>query len=502
MYAVFLLLVTLFLPFFAQAAVVINEVAWMGMAPREGESIQAAANNEWIEIANTGGEEVLLEGWRLIAEDGRPDITLSGALPGGGYFLLERGSDEIVPSVTGDVIYAFKDNALANTGERLILKDASGLVRDLVDAGSGWPAGDNTTKETMQRAGNSWITASLTPRAPTVSSAAPPSSPPPPPQSGGGTVSPPPADGEAESPPAAQQPAIHADAGENRTVPVGSTIELTGTATGLRGEPLETARFWWNFGDGDTREGRVVQHIYRVPGTYVAGLHVSSGEYSASDYANIAVVPNPVFVKGATAGENGFIELQNDFAGPLDIGGWILEDGEARAFIIPSKTKIGAGSSAAFANSVTGLLRSSSSAAVVVRYSNRTIAINYLPAITSGESVAPTLVATSVAPEIVLDAATSSRAVANALGSKAEEPVPAARSRGNNKAISAVELPSTETQGNSRDIANTQTASSVEILASASVADGLTSTTFFLLATGLSVLAAIGFLMARSFAGR
>jgi 5-methylthioadenosine/S-adenosylhomocysteine deaminase len=125
-------------PASAQALdVVINEIAWMGSA--------ADANDEWIELHNTTGAPINLTGWTLVATDGTPSITLSGTVPAGGYFLLERTDDGSVPGVTADQIYT---GALGNAGEILALRDATTTLQDSVDA---WYAGNNATKATMQR---------------------------------------------------------------------------------------------------------------------------------------------------------------------------------------------------------------------------------------------------------------------------------------------------------------------------------------------------------------
>ena len=117
--------------------VVLNEIAWMGTL--------ADANDEWIELHNTTGAPIILTGWTLIAGDGTPNIVLSGTIPAGGYFLLERTDDGSVPGVTADLIYT---GALGNAGEVLTLSDAGAVLQDSVDA---WYTGNNTTKATMQR---------------------------------------------------------------------------------------------------------------------------------------------------------------------------------------------------------------------------------------------------------------------------------------------------------------------------------------------------------------
>jgi len=123
-------------------AVVINEVAWMGTA--------ASYDDEWIELYNTTAAPITLIDWALIADDGSPSILLDGVIPARGYFLLERIDDAVVSDLLADQIY---NGALANDpAEGLSLFDDRGTLIDRVDAGgAGWPAGNNATKQTMER---------------------------------------------------------------------------------------------------------------------------------------------------------------------------------------------------------------------------------------------------------------------------------------------------------------------------------------------------------------
>lgn len=121
--------------------VIINEVAWMGA--------QASTSDEWLELYNTTDQDIDLTGWTLEAADGTPSITLSGTIPAHGYFLLERTDDSTVSDITADQIYT---GALENGGEVLALKDPSDNVIDTANGdGGGWPAGDNSTKSSMER---------------------------------------------------------------------------------------------------------------------------------------------------------------------------------------------------------------------------------------------------------------------------------------------------------------------------------------------------------------
>jgi len=117
--------------------ITINEVAWMGTVD--------SYSNEWIELYNNTDSPANLDGWVLKATDGTPKINLAGSIPANDFYLLERSKD-----YTG---------ALNNQGEKLELYDNSGNLIDSVDCLMGWPVGDNTTKQTMERKGvDAWQT--------------------------------------------------------------------------------------------------------------------------------------------------------------------------------------------------------------------------------------------------------------------------------------------------------------------------------------------------------
>jgi hypothetical protein len=119
---------------------VINEISWMGT--------ETSSNDEWIELKNNTSGSLDLTGWRLEAADGNPKIFLSGFVEKNGFYLLERTDDKSVQAVPANIIYS---GALSNTGEALSLYDQEGNLIDQVDCSTGWFAGDNKTKQTMER---------------------------------------------------------------------------------------------------------------------------------------------------------------------------------------------------------------------------------------------------------------------------------------------------------------------------------------------------------------
>ena len=313
------------LPRFVFAAVVVNEIAWMGTA--------VSTADEWMELANDGGTTVDLTGWRLDAADGTPSIALAGSIPAGGFFLLERTNDETVSGVTADLIYT---GALGNNGETLVLKDAGGAAVHTVDASGGWPAGDNTTKDTMQRSGSSWITASPTPR--TANAGGPAPAPPPPPPAAASTP-PTPEPVPVPAPPPA--PSLGANAGADLVAIAGAITQFEGLAFGLDGKPLEGTRYFWNFGDGSTQEAQSPTHIFHFPGTYHVNLLVSFGHYTGSDWLAVTVLPAEISISEVQPGEGGFVEIANASVARLDIGGMFLTDDTRFVFRIPAGTVIG-----------------------------------------------------------------------------------------------------------------------------------------------------------------
>ena len=120
--------------------VVINENAWMGT--------KISYNDEWVELYNNTDNTINLGGWLLKAIDGTPKINLTGVIPGKSFYLLERTDDNTVPEISADQIFT---GALGNSGENLELYDNSGNLIDSLTCASGWFAGDNTTKQTMER---------------------------------------------------------------------------------------------------------------------------------------------------------------------------------------------------------------------------------------------------------------------------------------------------------------------------------------------------------------
>jgi hypothetical protein len=120
--------------------VVVSEIAWMGTT--------ASSSAEWLELYNNTTSPVNLSGWTLRATDGTPNISLSGVIPAGGYYLLERSLDTTLPGIVADQLYT---GSLEDGGEYLELRDAASTLVDSLDASSGWFSGHLVARVPMVR---------------------------------------------------------------------------------------------------------------------------------------------------------------------------------------------------------------------------------------------------------------------------------------------------------------------------------------------------------------
>ena len=123
-------------------SILISEVAWSGTI--------ASAHDEWIELYNPGGSKIDLDGW-ILTDDADIQILLSISMAPYSFALLERTDDSTVSSIQADQIYT---GSLKNSGDALILLDpAGGTVDSANETGGAWPAGDSSSRASMERLG-------------------------------------------------------------------------------------------------------------------------------------------------------------------------------------------------------------------------------------------------------------------------------------------------------------------------------------------------------------
>lgn len=136
-----------------QNKIIINEIAWMGT--------HNSANDEWIELKNISSKEVDISNWQLLDKNQQIKIVFEqgSKVPAQGFYLLERGKEDVIPFILADRIYT---GVLNNTDEGIRLFDDSCNLQDEAFADSDWPAGENNGKRTMERNNNfTWQTSAV-----------------------------------------------------------------------------------------------------------------------------------------------------------------------------------------------------------------------------------------------------------------------------------------------------------------------------------------------------
>jgi len=313
---IFIFLFFITCPSFTQAAVIINEVAWMGS--------KESANHEWIELYNSGNEAVVVEGWTL--EDGANlKIKLTGSISANSYAVLERTSDD---SATGPAFLIYT-GALINTGATLTLRNENGAIADQVFGGDSWQeiGGDNVTKETAQYTENGWVTDSPTPGQKNGSGRV-------------GVVDEKKESGIAKSttnntkttndktaivisktPPNSTSPlSLTVDAPEitfvNQKTKFTVIPKLTSMVQNLS---LKSLIYDWNFGDAYVDGGRESEHIFSFPGSYVVTVSARVNGKEVLERKEIKVLPVSFSL---TKNENGDLQINNNAPYAVDLSNY------------------------------------------------------------------------------------------------------------------------------------------------------------------------------------
>lgn len=368
--------IALLAPLTVHATVVISEVAWMGTS--------ASASAEWIELQNTDSASVNLSGWTILSSTGAPSISLLGTIGGSGHYLLERTSDSSVSGISADQIYS---GALSNGGSTLTLNDAAGSVVDTVIGGTDWKniGGDNASKQTPQRSGDTWVTAVATPRAATIGATSDTTT-------GTDTTS-----TTTTTDPLTPQtsiqgtpltyvtpvhiPKLYIEAGPGRIVSVGATVPFSARVYDETGALRNDANVMWSFGDGVGGSGRQAEHTFTAPGTYLVVLHAYT---SVSDASTALMVEAVTPLVRITEANDSSITIEHGDKGILDLSSWKLVAGKS-TFTFPLFSAMLPSQRITFSSRVTGI--ESISGSVHLLFPDGSVASTFEPASTSPKVV-------------------------------------------------------------------------------------------------------------------
>jgi hypothetical protein len=135
---------------------------------------------------------------------------------------------------------------------------------------------------------------------------------------------------------------------------VGIPITFSGNTTGYKKEALLYGKYYWNFGDGDSKEiylneEQKFTHTYFYPGEYNVSLEFYDNYYAenpeAVDSMIIKIVPNDVVIYSIGNSQDFFVELYNSSSYDVDISKWSLQSNNktfvfAKNTILQSKSKM------------------------------------------------------------------------------------------------------------------------------------------------------------------
>jgi len=355
-----LLLLAIFFPVFAHAAVMINEIMYKS-------NTTSNSGREWIEIQNTGSQEVDLtyvsssKHWKLVetTNDGKTVNTggikpdSSGIVPAGGIAVLAIATSTFLadwPGWNGILFDITTLTSLNDTGATLSIIDVSGTTQNTVSyVNTMGAAGDG---KSLQLVNGSWVAATPTPGAINAGVSVPSSDSTPSNTSSDTTSATETttitssSGGPAEYLPI---PTLRIVTNGDRTVSSGADTAFTAAVYDGKGNKRDDALVTWSFGDGMRKTGASVFHSYYVSGEYLAIIRASTSDGGNASSEMIITVKD-AGIKIVSVSPRG-IALANNDSRTLDLSLWRLSMG-GQEFKIPEDTQILAGHTILFPSQV------------------------------------------------------------------------------------------------------------------------------------------------------
>jgi len=333
---------------FASAeSLIINEI----MYDLSGSDTTDSKSREWVEIYNSGPEITIdASKWRFY--DGSNNRTINGeedfTVPADAYIVLAGDKTTFLSDHSGfsGIVYDTGMTSLNNTGKTLEILDQDGNPVDSVDYSSS--DGANGDGNSLQLINGEWKASSPTPGVSNQDS------------------------GDEGSGDEEENTDEENTTDEDSSSDSESATETKATATptlktkilaktlAFAGQPAEfsldvkygsltytTGKYFWNFGDGDSREvinqpGRIF-HTYFYPGEYaVSSEYYKSYLSQVPDVVSkitIKVVPLTVSISKVGDAKDFFIELTNNSSYEIDISRWAI-NANGKVFVFPKNTAI------------------------------------------------------------------------------------------------------------------------------------------------------------------
>lgn len=297
---------------------------------------------EWIEIKNTGGESVDISDWKLFEANVNHKLVPvgSGVIPPGGFGIIVDSLEKWkidYPRFNGLVF----DSAfsLGNSGETLILRDGNGVDVDsvsytadmgaqgdgyslqktsqgifvgaVVTLGSDTTVSQGTVRENTETDNETTEERSVSQIKNTDTSSTHSS------QTIANT--------------SFDAPELIVTSGRSRIGFVGTPMHFEAKIQKMKEIPAGNgASHVWSMGDGSSKSGQFISHVYQYSGDYIVILNSSMGGADAVSKVSVKIIEPKVAI---TESSPEYVEITNNDTYEINIGGWVIETGTSRATI-------------------------------------------------------------------------------------------------------------------------------------------------------------------------
>lgn len=349
----FVLFFTLFSFKIVSASIVINEIMY-------DLETGSDTDREWVEVYNDGATTIDFSIYKFFEANTNHGLVLVEGdkdIPPSGYAVIVQNKDKFKidwPNFTGAIFDS--SFSLGNeTGELLAIKDADlNIVDQYTYSPSSGGAGNG---KSLQLVSGSWQEATPTPGLANSNT-----------NTNTDTGTDPNTDtGNNDSGESANQNSTSGGGGTSSSSSVAKSVEELKTkisiiakkegfvglstpfganGTDKNGKPLFYGKYFWNFGDGDSKEIPVniftgINHTYFYPGVYTVILEYYLNDYTytpeASASMTVSVVKNDVLISKVGDEKDFFVEIANNTDYSINISKWVLQTA-TKTFIFPKNT--------------------------------------------------------------------------------------------------------------------------------------------------------------------
>ena len=339
--SIFVLVFFFSLSHFAIASVIINEVMY------------SPASKQWVEIYNDTDSSVDITQYKILdAGASKNGHSISPAVEGGSNIIPAHEYGVVALDVTSvSATHLFHASlGIAKTGDTVILRDTTGVAPD---SSVSVPLDSAINGNSLQLINGSWASATPTPGVvnqslplpiPTSSDTATSTS-----SSNAGSSSAPTTTIQLKS--KVPEDKIKTQITAKAFGLVGIPFYLQASTFGRNGEQTYSGKYFWNFGDGDSKEVKLTyaeqpfSHTYFYPGDYVVSLDYYQNYFTSSDVPDasnqitIKIIPTDITISKVGDEKDFFIEISNNTDHNADLSNWVLVS-DQKSFTIPRNTTI------------------------------------------------------------------------------------------------------------------------------------------------------------------